>query len=180
MSIPDFPFAPPHLPRPPSRWAAAREDLVMEAIGQIYARLREEDGEPAFVRRSEDFDCVEKVSFLRGHVATASLTRLYCYYVRYLGRNLLDAALRESYMVMVDNICMLLSHCDQRPTFSVLESWISEAYMETISRLDDLVMFSTMFPSVGTFVIGETPPQQPGLGDLQAQEVAESLQRAEP
>lgn len=88
---------------------------------------------------------VEKLYFLRIHNVTPTLQNLYFIYARILGRHMLDLVLHENYILLVNNIFMRMSTSGPRAISRELETLISEAFMETISQLDDLVMSSSMF-----------------------------------
>lgn len=148
--------APLRLPRHRTVLPTRLSDDQVEAIVE---NLLERDANEGFQRNPVEadrfFDSVEKVSFLRIHNVTPRLQTLYFTYVRSLGRLMLDAVLRESYINLVNNIFMRLSAPGARATSPEVTALISEAFMETISLLDDLVMFSTTFPSAGTLLTME-------------------------
>lgn len=142
----------------------AQVDLALES-------LMNEDNEPPARRPIlGDLDYAAKLCFLRGRNVTRSLSLLWTYYVQNLGRDLVEHVLRENYTLMVNNIFMRLSSSSSPVIFQTFDSLISEAFMETISLLDDHVTFLSTFPSVeiiSTSAISassdETTMEQSGL-----------------
>lgn len=102
---------------------------------------------PAAARepRIPDFALEEKLCFLRTRNVSARLTSLYATYARLLGRDMLDAVLRESYINLVQDIFMQCSSSEAQYLSAILARLISEAFMETISLLDDLASASRIF-----------------------------------
>lgn len=156
-----LPVSIPVLPRgiPIRRTFAMNVNQVELALESLLNEASQDSGERER-QLLHDFDFAAKLCFLRGHVVTPSLSELWTYYVRYLGRTLVERVSLENYTLMVNNIFMRLLTSSPPATFQTLDALISEAFMETISQLDDHVTFLTTFPSAAITSTSELSASQ--------------------